>query len=425
MANPTTNFGWQMPTSTDLVTDLPADFEVFGQAVDTALVDLKGGTTGQVLAKASNTNMDFVWVAQDDANAIQNTQLTAKGALISAVSAGTPATLTVGNNGETLVADSSTSTGLRYQGSMAAGGNFLINGLFDIWQRGTSSTTTNNYGSADRWVQYAISGTGTFSQDASVIPSGALYSMKFVASATAQPSIIQVIETMNTIPIAGQTVTLSAFVANSASANMDFILGYSTNADEAWTGTYTTITATAGSNTLTGITTSLTRRSLTFAIPSTAKTLRVWIRTTATIASAATVNWGGVMLQLGSVPTTLVRNGATIQGELAACQRYLPAITTASAADIGTGFNVSTTQPFCMVPFQVPARVAPTGITATATNFGARNTGGSVITLTAIAFNNASPMSCSVLGTVASGLVAGQGTTMQLTGTILFTGCEL
>jgi len=63
MANPTTNFGWQMPTSTDLVTDLPADFEVFGQAVDTALVDLKGGTTGQVLAKASNTDMDFSWAS--------------------------------------------------------------------------------------------------------------------------------------------------------------------------------------------------------------------------------------------------------------------------------------------------------------------------------------------------------------------------
>lgn len=66
MANPTSNFGWQMPTSTDLVTDLPADFEVFGQAVDTALVDLKGGTTGQVLAKASGTDMDFTWIEQDD-----------------------------------------------------------------------------------------------------------------------------------------------------------------------------------------------------------------------------------------------------------------------------------------------------------------------------------------------------------------------
>ena len=65
MANPTTNFGWQMPTSTDLVTDLPADFEVFGQAVDTAFVDLKGGTSGQILAKASATDLDFTWITND------------------------------------------------------------------------------------------------------------------------------------------------------------------------------------------------------------------------------------------------------------------------------------------------------------------------------------------------------------------------
>jgi hypothetical protein len=63
MSNPTSNFGWQMPTPTDLVTDLPADFEVFGQAVDTDFVDLLGGTTGQVLSKTSNTDLDFTWVA--------------------------------------------------------------------------------------------------------------------------------------------------------------------------------------------------------------------------------------------------------------------------------------------------------------------------------------------------------------------------
>jgi len=62
MANPTSNFGWQMPTATDLVTDLPADFEVFGQAVDTDFVDLLGGTTGQVLSKTSATDLDFTWV---------------------------------------------------------------------------------------------------------------------------------------------------------------------------------------------------------------------------------------------------------------------------------------------------------------------------------------------------------------------------
>ena len=65
MSNPTTPFGWQMPTATDLVTDLPADFEVFGQAVATSMGDLLGGTSGQILAKNSNTDMDFVWIAND------------------------------------------------------------------------------------------------------------------------------------------------------------------------------------------------------------------------------------------------------------------------------------------------------------------------------------------------------------------------
>jgi hypothetical protein len=65
MTNPTSNFGWQMPTPTDLVTDLPADFEVFGQAVDTSLADLQGGTTGQILSKTTNADMDFTWITND------------------------------------------------------------------------------------------------------------------------------------------------------------------------------------------------------------------------------------------------------------------------------------------------------------------------------------------------------------------------
>ena len=74
MSNPTTNFGWQMPTSTDLVTDLPADFEVFGQAVDTDFVDLLGGTTGQVLSKTSGTDLAFTWIEQDDTTLSFNAQ---------------------------------------------------------------------------------------------------------------------------------------------------------------------------------------------------------------------------------------------------------------------------------------------------------------------------------------------------------------
>jgi hypothetical protein len=74
MANPTSNYNWQMPTSTDLVTDLPADFEVFGQAVDTSLAQLKGGTTGQVLSKTSNTDMAFTWTTPFDSELSINSQ---------------------------------------------------------------------------------------------------------------------------------------------------------------------------------------------------------------------------------------------------------------------------------------------------------------------------------------------------------------
>jgi hypothetical protein len=65
MTNPTSNFNWIMPEPTNLVTDLPADFEVFGQAVDTDLADLLGGTTGQVLSKTSATDLDFTWVTAE------------------------------------------------------------------------------------------------------------------------------------------------------------------------------------------------------------------------------------------------------------------------------------------------------------------------------------------------------------------------
>jgi hypothetical protein len=65
MANPTTNFGWVMPTSSSLVTNLPADFNTFGQAVDTSMSQLKGGTTGQILSKTSATDMAFTWITND------------------------------------------------------------------------------------------------------------------------------------------------------------------------------------------------------------------------------------------------------------------------------------------------------------------------------------------------------------------------
>ena len=55
MANPTTNYGFVLPTATDLVTDLPADFDVALQGVDTRLKALQPGTTLGDLAYSSAT----------------------------------------------------------------------------------------------------------------------------------------------------------------------------------------------------------------------------------------------------------------------------------------------------------------------------------------------------------------------------------
>ena len=62
MATVTPNFNWPVPTSTDLVKDGATAIEALGDSIDASLVDLKGGTSGQVLSKNSNTDMDFVWV---------------------------------------------------------------------------------------------------------------------------------------------------------------------------------------------------------------------------------------------------------------------------------------------------------------------------------------------------------------------------
>jgi hypothetical protein len=112
MATTTPNFGWSVPTSSDLVKNGATAIETLGDSIDASLVDLKGGTTGQVLAKATNTDMDFSWVAQDDSNAIQNAIVDAKGDLIGATAADTPARLAVGTNYGFLQADSAQATGL-------------------------------------------------------------------------------------------------------------------------------------------------------------------------------------------------------------------------------------------------------------------------------------------------------------------------
>lgn len=163
MSNPTSNFGWQMPTATDLVTDLPADFEVFGQAVDTSLADLKGGTTGQILSKTTNADMDFVWITNDvgDITAVtagtgitgggtsgavtitndMATTITASGDIVVGTGSGTYDNLPIGTTGQILTADTTVSP-YKVKWATPAGGGKVLQVVSASTDSAASSSST-------------------------------------------------------------------------------------------------------------------------------------------------------------------------------------------------------------------------------------------------------------------------------------------
>lgn len=314
------------------------------------------------------------WVSSDDPNAIQNTIVDAKGDLISATAADTPARLAVGNNGEILVADSSATTGLRWQASSTiAGKNALINGGFDIWQRSTSAaTSTGTYPAPDRWWAYTNSGSATFARESTVIPSGALYAGKITATANnTQVFFSQVIETANIAPFINKTVTVSGQLAASTTVAHTLLVQYSTTVDDSNSGSWTTISASTTSGSLTPTSTTYVSFANTYAIPSNAKSVRVGIQPTSTIANGVVCYYGNFQLELGSVATTFSRAGGTLAGELAACQRYYQKsydTATAPGTDTNTGFvytvfnqgSATTGALTALVYFNPTMRVAPT-----------------------------------------------------------------
>jgi hypothetical protein len=111
MSNPTTPFNWQMPTNTDLVTNLPADFEVFGQAVASSMADLLGGTSGQILSKATNADMDFTWITNEigDITAVTASSPLTGGGTSGAITVGIQSA-TTSQSGAVQLTDSTSST---------------------------------------------------------------------------------------------------------------------------------------------------------------------------------------------------------------------------------------------------------------------------------------------------------------------------
>jgi hypothetical protein len=289
--------------------------------------------------------------------------------------------LAVGSNGETLVADSSTSTGLRYQGSMAAGKNGFINGGFDIWQRGTSfslaaSTSYTGGFLADRFqtstgANQACTITRQATGDTTNLPN-IQYALRYQRNSgqtgTGYLDLTQNFETSNSIPFAGKTVTWSFYAragANFSGASNGLLV-------RVYTGTGTDQNLFVG---LTGIanplstsvtlTTTWQRFSVTFTVGATATQICPVVThvPTGTAGAADYYEITGQQFEIGSVATNFTRVGGTIQGELAACKYYYNRITAGTVygyLSLTGGANATTS---AIVPISLPImRVAPTAI---------------------------------------------------------------
>jgi hypothetical protein len=291
-------------------------------------------------------------------------------------------------NGETLVADSSTTTGLRWQGSISAGKNIAINGNFDIWQRGTTfNSTADSAYNADRW-QTAINysgGTTNVTRDTSVPNAESQYSLK-VTHATANTTTIseysqrQRVEAENVLPLLGKTVTLSFWYRSNKTGNHGYRLyPVSVTGASDTQGTFSVTAANTWEKKT--ITTSALFGSAT-AYTGSANAQALWIvlgfqtngSGQSSVASGDYFQIAQVQLESGSVATNFMRSGGNIAGELAACQRYYEktySIATAPGTDTYEGHQIISgssdggNQVYHTPRFQVRKRANPTITTYT------------------------------------------------------------
>jgi hypothetical protein len=322
--------------------------------------------------------MDFQWVTQDDANAIQNAIVDAKGDLIAATANDTPARLAVGNNGDTLVADSAASTGLRWQSGYNA--NAVINGGFDIWQRGTSFTANTGY-TADRWYKSAVAGR-TYSRqttsDTTNLPT-IQYCLRAQRdsgnSATDNIVLSSSLESADAQKFVGQTVTLSFYARKGAnfspsSSNIIARLYSGTGTDQNVEVSYTGSSAVINQSAV--LTTTWQRFQYTATVGTTATELAVWFAAvpTGTAGAADYFEITGVQLELGSVASTFKRaKGGTLQGELAACMRYCYKFIEGTGKSFGTGANYTASIALVGITLPVPMRTTPTLVATSGTNY--------------------------------------------------------
>jgi hypothetical protein len=425
MTNPTSNFGWQMPTNTDLVTDLPADFAVFGQAVDTSMADLLGGASGYILSKASATNMDFTWIANDQGDITgvtagtgitvtsptgpvptvsidtavtvdKTTTQTLTNKTLTSPALTTPTISTATTNGDLLYGTGSgaltrlgigsTSQVLTVAGgvpswatassgsSNVAGKNSVINSNFSVWQRGTTFAVNAAAYTADRWQALrGVAGLTVSRQTTSdttnlaFIQYCARVQRDLANASTATNYLANSFESVNSIPFAGKTVTLSFYARAGAnySGTLSAQLFSGTGTDQNILSTYTgSVTVINQQPTLT---TTWQRFSYSASVGATATELAQRFEWAPT--GVAGVNdyfeVTGVQVEISASATAYSPNGATQALELAACQRYYfrydPSATGTTIAFSRFGFGAANTTGAARVQIQNPTtmRIGP------------------------------------------------------------------
>ena len=314
-----------------------------------------------------------------------NSPLTAKGDLFGYSTA--PARLAVGNNGESLVADSSTSTGLKYSGGNPVSNPF-INSAFDIAQRGTSFTgiTTGTTYTLDRWLIYmgaaaSVSVSQQATGDTTNLPQIRYCGRVGRASGNTQTSAInlgQIFENSNSTRYVGQVYNLSFYARaganfSSAGSALTAYVNYGTGTDQSFAGGVNSFTSISQAVTLTTTwqrftaqVTGLSGLSATLAAAATQLCINFAYTPVGTAGANDYFEVTGVQIDLGSTALPFRRNGATLQGELAAAQRYYWRNTSgetlaAMSASMPAG---STTEVDHPVVFPVPMRVRPTSLDA-------------------------------------------------------------
>lgn len=288
--------------------------------------------------------------------------------------------------------------------------NYLINGAFDFWQRGTSTTVSGSY-LADRWIQFRVAGTHTTSRQTDV-PSGEglPYSIRIVSTSGTYPGIQQRIESSDADSFAGKTVTLSIWAkSTSGTAGLTWDTAYPTATDN-WASETADVAGTFTASMTVGV---WTRYSATFTANALAtRGYRITVYRNVTTTSTTTL-FAGAQLELGSIATPFRRNAPSIQAEFETCLRYFEDF---PDGVIAAGYANSTTVGRFILPF-AEKRVIPSFTTSGGTGSFAISRAGTdpVVSSTAVTSGGLQRKACIVLITT-SGLTAGQGMYMYTTG---------